>query len=229
MSEGEWRRPAVNEALAVLYLRLNGYFTTGLVLHSSESGRNETEIDVLAIRHPNHAQLDRVVVSAPFLGLETGLIDLLICEVKSVPAKVAFNPRLCNPKVLQRVLEWAGVLPKEEVQRVAAELIPILQAGLGASGAHAGVSAPHLRVRGLLCCPPASDGDLPTGWCLRGSEIMRYVTECFSPDVARDTCSTRYNFVQWGRQLSPIVQYFKSLEDPARASVAGLHQALGAA
>ncbi len=33
------------EILTMLYLRLNGYFTTGLILHSPEWGQAETEID----------------------------------------------------------------------------------------------------------------------------------------------------------------------------------------
>ena len=230
MSGETWRRPAVNEALALLYLRLNGYFTTGLVVQSPEWGENQTDIDCFAIRHPNHAQPERTVTSAPFLALKPGILDLIICEVKSVPAEVAFNERLCaDPAVLENVLRWAGVFAEEELPRLAAELAVLLRRGLLEHKAQEGVAAPGVRVRGLLSCPPASEAELPSGWCLRGSEILRYANECFNPPMPRDTSSTRYNFVQWGRQLAPIVRYFKQLKDPADASVVGLYEFLNAA
>ena len=42
-------KSGVEEALAALYLRLNGYFTSGLIVHASraERGSNRTEIDLL--------------------------------------------------------------------------------------------------------------------------------------------------------------------------------------
>lgn len=54
MGEKSWTKPEIHEALVVLYLRLNGYFTTGLVVQAPEWGQNRTEIDCLAVRHPNH-------------------------------------------------------------------------------------------------------------------------------------------------------------------------------
>lgn len=40
----------IDEALVTLYLRLNGYFTSGLVVHSPIHGQATTEVDCLAIR-----------------------------------------------------------------------------------------------------------------------------------------------------------------------------------
>ena len=49
MSENN--RPHVQEALVHLYLRLNGYFVSGFIVHSSDHGKNKTQIDALAVRH----------------------------------------------------------------------------------------------------------------------------------------------------------------------------------
>lgn len=51
-----WKKSEINEMLTALYLRLNGYFTTGLVVHSDEWGNVKTEADVVAIRMPHHSQ-----------------------------------------------------------------------------------------------------------------------------------------------------------------------------
>ena len=162
-----WTRPKIHEALCVLYLRLNGYFTTGLIVHSQEWGNNRTEIDCLAVHHPNHTQPDRQIGPSPFLALFDDRIDLLICEVKSIPSEVAFNPRLCSdPVVIERVLQWAGILSNNEIPRVVEQLRPILSEGLNATHAQNGVLAPGIRVRGLLCCPPATKAELPNGSCL---------------------------------------------------------------
>ncbi len=230
MAQDNWTKPKVNEALCALYLRLNGYFTTGLIVHSPEWGKNYTEMDCLAVRHPNHIQPDRKIDPSPFLALFDDRIDLLICETKSVPDEVAFNERLWSePVVLERVLQWAGIMSNGDIPRVSEQLRPILREGLCAENARNGVLAAGIRVRGLLCCPPATKEELPNGWCLLGSEMLNYANECFNPTVRRDTCSTRYNFNLWGSYLAPIVDYFKNLETEAAPSLANLYKYLGAA
>lgn len=226
----DWTKPKIHEALCVLYLRLNGYFTTGLVVHSPEWGNNYTEIDCLAVHHPNHIQPDRGIGPSPFLTLRDDRIDLLICEVKSIPSEVAFNERLwSDPIVVERVLQWAGIISNNEIPRVVEQLRPILREGLNATYAQNGVLTTGIRVRGLLCCPAATEAELPHGWCLLGPEILRYANECFNPTVIRDTCSTRYNFNLWGSCLAPIVDYFKSLGSGTASSLEALYKHLGAA
>jgi len=85
------RKSEINEVLAKLYLRLNGYFTTGLIMHSPEWGQTRTEIDCLAIRHPHHRQSERLVDSAEFLSIKDGEVDIILCEVKSDSHNLMFN------------------------------------------------------------------------------------------------------------------------------------------
>lgn len=191
----KWERSDVNEALATLYLRLNGYFTTGLILHSEESGQNRTEIDCLAIRQPHHRQAERGVESSPFLEVRSGEVDLIICEVKSKPKELMFNDRLrTDREALGALLRWAGILPEEQIPSVVDRLRPLLESDVAPERTRAGVLEGSCRVRPLLCCPPCFDYECANRWCLVGAEVFRFVNECFNPPAKRDACSTRYNF-----------------------------------
>lgn len=231
MKTVKWKKADINEALATLYLRLNGYFTTGLILHSPKWGQARTETDCLAIRHPGHCQSERGVETAEFLGIQKGEVDLIVCEVKSVPEQIAFNePLRTDLESVHALLRWAGVFDERQVLSVAVRLQPLFSDGVEAARSRSGVVEGRYRIRGLLCCPPASEEDCKGRWCLVGPEILRFVNECFNPSVRRDACSTRYNFQQWGYALAPIVQYFKDSDVPkgSRPTLQGLYEHLGA-
>ncbi len=223
-----WGRSEVNEALAVLYLRLAGYFTTGLLVHAPEWGQNRTEVDCLAIRHPYHEQPERRVSPPPFLAVRRGEVDLLLCEVKSVASELTFNERLRNDReALGSVLRWAGVFSDSPASEIVDRLLPLLQQGVPVQNARDGVAEAGVRVRGLLCCPPCEETDAPGIWCLFGSEILRFAHECFNPPEPRTESSTRYNFRQWG-WLSPIVEYIKDCGAQNHVALDGLYEHLGA-
>jgi hypothetical protein len=224
----EWTKPDVHEALATLYLRLNGYFTTGLVVHSSEWGKNRTETDCLAIRNRHHAQPDREVPTAEFLQASDGEMDLIVCEAKSRIEDLGFNEALKDDaETVRSVLRWAGCLDETQVQSVADRLMPLFGSDVTAAEARAGVLEGQVRIRPLLCCPPASADECGDRWCLVGAEIIRFASECFNPATRRATCSTRYNFKLWGYALSPIVEYFKNAGGDA-PTLNGLYEHLNA-
>lgn len=70
------------EVVTTLYLRLNGFFTSGLVLHSEVWGQDNGDVDCVAVWHPFHDQSEREVAPDPFLELGARR-ELLLCEVKS--------------------------------------------------------------------------------------------------------------------------------------------------
>lgn len=176
----KWTKPEVHEALATLYLRLNGYFTTGLVLPSPDWGQSRTEVDCFAIRHPEHSQPERGVETSEFLAVPRGEVDLIICEVKSRPEDLIFNePLRTDLEALCALLRWAGIFHGEQVVSVANRLQPLLQSGVAMETARNGVVEGRCRVRPLLCCPPCSQGDCADRWCLVGAEISRFVHHCF--------------------------------------------------
>ena len=78
-----WEEKDVHEALVGLYLRLNGYFTSGFIVHASEEKeakvRNITELDILAVRFPFNQEPGREVNPSKELALQkTVQINLLI-------------------------------------------------------------------------------------------------------------------------------------------------------
>lgn len=216
----------VDEALAALYLRLNGYFTTGLIVHSPEHGQATTEVDCVAIRMPNHRQVDRIVADAPFLGVKPGLTDLIICEVKSDPTKVTFNnPLKTSQQALKAIIEWAGVHSDADIASVAEKFQPLLADQASIDQVVSGIVEDGVRVRGLLCCPTMTPID-GSRWLLDGGEILRYAEECFNPPERRETCSVRYNFQQWGYPLSKIVTWLKDKKRQNPATIDELYQHL---
>lgn len=57
----------IQETLVLLYLRLNGYFGTGFIVHAPQ--RNKTEMDVLAIRLPSASgRTSNAFARSSFLG-----------------------------------------------------------------------------------------------------------------------------------------------------------------
>ena len=138
---------------------------------------------------------------------------MIICEVKSNPEQIAFNePMRTNPEAIQALLRWAGIFDEKQVIAVADSLQPLLQDNVEIELSLCGVKEGDYRIRGLLCCPPALGQICEDRWCLVGSEIFRFANQCFNPPKRRTTCSTRYNFQQWGYALAPIVEYFKDEE-----------------
>lgn len=199
----------IDELLAILYLRLNGYFTTGLIIHSPIKGQSRTDCDCLAVRLPNHSQEDREIESDQFLETKDGITDLIFCEVKHDPEKASFNRSvLKDTTALEAMLRWARPLRKCETAEVAQSLQDLLNNPANIEAWKKGVHHKKVRVRALLCCPrmqPSSSGP----WCLTGDVILKYIQKCFSPPHPRSSCSVRYNFEQWTYPLNKIVRLFK--------------------
>jgi hypothetical protein len=222
------KKSDVNEILAQLYFRLNGYFTTGLILHSPEWGQARTEIDCLAIRHRYHCQPERRVEGSDFLGVHNGETDIILCEVKSDKNSLRFNQPIKNDiEALRATLRWTGIFTEANVCSVADRLMPLLQDDTHLDAMRTGVIEESIRVRPLLCCPSCSEAAIDK-WCLLGSDIFDFANQCFNPEERRDTCSTRYNFQQWGYPFSSVVTYFKNRCEAETINIDELYQHIGA-
>lgn len=123
-------------ALAVAYLRLNGYFLlTEQELHVREPPeyRTLTDIDVIAFRPPTapgppHHRLGQGVEEClivtdvdPALDLDTSRFDVIIGEVKTGEAEL--NPALLTPGALHATLRRTGDLYSIPLDQVVDELI----------------------------------------------------------------------------------------------------------
>lgn len=150
------------EVVTTLYLRLNGFFTSGLVLHSEVWGQDNGDVDCLAVWHPFHDQSEREVAPDPFLELGARR-ELLMCEVKSSTAALSFNERLrTDPRALDSALRWSGLIPPEQLKETVERVLPHLQDGATIDEVRAGVEVDGVRIRALLCClgcdvPPHAD------------------------------------------------------------------------
>lgn len=198
----------LNVALAALYLRLSGFFTTGLILHAPrKGGQNKGEIDCLAVRHHLHDQTARAVAMPEFLNIGDHAIDLIICEVKSKNPE--FNKSLQRSENMEDALRWAGVFPPDRIASVAARLMPLLKSDADNEAAREGIVEGSVRVRPLLCAPLLSEGDV-NNWCLTGTELFRFLEQCLDPSKAPVTCSRRYSYDLWGSGFTDIVGWFKN-------------------
>ena len=118
----------IQENLSTLYLRLNGYFTTGFIIHSEEN-KILSEIDILAVRFPNHSQPDTEHNSSEFLEIPN-CIDLIIGEVKSRRKSLQFNKSLRknDPEVVwHKLLNWVGILNENEIVNIVPKIIELIE------------------------------------------------------------------------------------------------------
>ncbi len=219
-------RSETQEALVHLYLRLNGYLTSGFIVHSHERGKNLTEVDTVAVRHPHHAEPVQVIPPSPFLEPSDSLIDLIICEVKTSRASLQFNEALRkDPKAVETVVQWVGLFEAEALGRVLPRLRDLLKPDCPAKTASAGVVEGNVRVRALLCAPEI---DLAEGdpWLLHRSEILTYVHDRLNRP--REYSSIRYSLRSWGPWLEPLVTYFKALGTRFEPDIEDLYRFVGA-
>jgi hypothetical protein len=200
------REPEIYVALATLYLRLCGYFTTGLILHSPKKAHIKSEIDCLAVRLPWHNQTARMVDPPPFLDLRNDQVDLILCEVKS--NWPAFNPPIRDKDNLADALRWAGALPEVTIASIVPRLALLLEEDTDRNAAREGIVEGNVRVRALLCSPPLSEADTKL-WCLTGDEIFRFIHLCLDISKAPPTCARNYAYELWGQPYDSIVRWFK--------------------
>ena len=76
----------IQEALVSLYLRLNGYFTSGFIVHDDSDDPREsvvTDIDILAVKFPHNREPEREIQPSRYLSISDQKTDFIIGEVKS--------------------------------------------------------------------------------------------------------------------------------------------------
>ena len=207
------KESGIHEALASLYLRLNGYFTSGLIVHAPEdSGSTRTEVDVLAVRFPQNTEPEREVEPSPYLEVSTDHIDFIISEVKGGKKRLQFNAPLRQPQSIRAVLRWMGAFTPAEIDRLQADLLTLMQPREQAEPSHfIEVPGPHgTRIRAILF---GMDRGMPKRnqpKYIPGTELMGFIWNCMRPEQPRPLSQTTYDFQLWGSLYEPVVRYFKS-------------------
>jgi len=117
----------IQESLVALYLRLNGFFTSGHILHANtedERISDNGDIDVLAIRLPYSQENETGVDPSEYLGINAGTLEIIIGEVKSGRQPIHFNESLLNQVNFRRVLYRIGFTDDEkEISRITTNLL----------------------------------------------------------------------------------------------------------
>lgn len=218
----EWTRSDISTALTTLYLRLNGYFLTGLIITAATKEQGQkTDIDCLAVRFPQHAQPEREEDCDPFiLSASTESTDLILCEIKASRTVGKFNdPIKTDIEVAEKLLSWAGFLSQSEVRLVAPKMQILCGDGIGLEIAKAGnLDIPNYSIRALLSCP-AVVTPATAKWCLTEKDIFGFAQRCFDPERPRRVCSPKYDYELWGPIYSPIVKYIKRSKNPSFAEL----------
>ena len=210
------------EQLCALYLRLNGYFVSGFIVHAAEGElndrgeprKNKSEIDLLAIRFPYNAEPEREVGCSQFLMTCADRIDIVIGEVKGSEAPLKFNDGLRKSrKAIETVLQWIGVFSAAEMEAAVEKVCDILSTHpIETNEAFREcLWDKGIRIRAVLFAPDRPPPKNGQRRFVHGEEIINYIWSCFRPDKPRDACKVRYDFGLWG-QYEDLVRFFKSVE-----------------
>lgn len=206
----------IQENLSKLYLRLNGYFTSGFLIHSNEKKIN-AELDLIGIRFPYHEQEDTEHNSSEFLEVPEN-VDVIIAEVKSKGQPLKFNKSLYNDEAISswiKILSWIGISKDEELKMKLAEDLknsvnPIENSQLkhfrtiSLNESNFGV----VSIRPIMFSPErinSNNADKFINW----KELNEFLWQCLCPPVQREMCGTRYDFTAWG-ELADIVRAYKN-------------------
>ncbi|MFD1000352.1 hypothetical protein ACFQ21_13600 [Ohtaekwangia kribbensis] len=200
------------ELITTLYLRLNGYLTSGFIFQSSED-KIGGEVDLVAIRFPLHRHDETEHNSSDYLEI-TSDIDIIIAEVKSKGQQLQFNSSLRNEQNLSKLLKWIGLFDDNiisSVTKVLQDLVTPKQnskrQGLLTTDSIA-TKFGNVRVRPVIFSPERielNNADKFINW----TEINDFVWSCLCPTEKREECGTRYDFTAWGQGLNEIVKVYK--------------------
>lgn len=202
----------LQENIVKLYLRLNGYITNSLIIHSSEKFKNKSQIDIIAVRFPFHAQDDRIVGPCQFLQIPANTTDVIIGEVKGGKEKNQFNESLRKDvEALTKLIKWLGVSKKGEIPKI----VKWLQQETEPKEIAKLADFPALVLDKQISLRPivfnVDDSKLRNNKSrfVPGQEMLNYIWKCFRPASDRLTCSVEYPKNMWGPEFTPIVTYFK--------------------
>jgi hypothetical protein len=204
----------VQEMLFSLYLRLNGFFVTGFIVHGS--WRNKTEMDALAVRFPHHREPEREIGTSQALDISDSVLDFLVCEVKGGIKPINFNPNFRNdPDAIMSVLNRIGAFSEQETR----DLVPSIKDALRPECIQRSQGYPTIpiashnsRLRFILVAPEQTRRPQKPRSYIYGDDMISYIWNCFRPGDQRERCADRYNFELWRGELTRLVNYFKDRE-----------------
>ncbi len=202
----------VQELIASLYLRLNGYLISGFILHS-EGNKIDGEIDLIAIRFPYHRQPETEHNSSQYLEVPD-TIDVIIAEVKSKGEKLQFNNSLRDKNQVAKLLSWVGLFDQENVEKASEDLVQLLVPKEN-EGRKTFISTQlnsafgKVTIRPIIFSPERLSINNANKF-IHWNELNDFIWDCLCPPEKRVSCGTRYDFNAWGAGLNDVVRIYKA-------------------
>jgi len=222
-------RSDVQENLFSLYLRLNGYFVTGFIVHASDGSK--TEMDTLAVRFPHHREPEREISPSRVLDISDSLVDFLVCEVKGGKEDINFNTSFRDDlEAITSVLNRLGAFTDEEISEFVPQIHDVLRPEeIQRSKTFPTINVPRInsRLRFLLVAPDQKRPTENQKPYIFGDDMISYIWGCFRPEVQRQHCDVRYNWNLWGEQYIKLVKYFKDKKRAEPGDIEGVYNYFG--
>ncbi len=226
------KKSQLQEKLAALYLRLNGYFSTGLIIQSAKDNNVDGEVDIIGVRFRNHRQEDRLIECSKYLDIPTdSKIDVIIGEVKGQDEKLQFNPSIReNDDRRYKLLTWLGFLEDKDIEKINEELRTKIQTKeINSSEKFEridySIGNSIISIRPILFAPDQPKPRHNQVKFINGQQMIDFCWECFRPESRRIPCETDYRSIDaWGEQFEDLVRYFKQKAKSERGTINDLYE-----
>jgi hypothetical protein len=186
----------LQELLAALYLRLNGYLASGCIAHAPVG--NLTEIDIIAVRFPGHREPEREIAPFNYLAPPSDRVDFLVGEVNGGRKNANFNPKFREqPDAICKVLHRIGAFSDIEIDRWIPDIMAALKPQSLARASHFPTFAVTDRpeqLRFVLFSPDQTRNSYPKPRpVIFGDDMLEFVWTCLGPSAPRLACATDYH------------------------------------
>lgn len=206
------------ELLTRLYLRLKGYVTSNLILHSNQWGNSRSEIDLVAIRMPHHSQEYRQVNVPDYLDCSKTRIEILIGDVKNYAKldDVKFNKGLRKDREsIRQLIDWLGIyetVTNEQIDKFEFNLNLHRKKIDGFAEFNEDLPLGKFKFKFTFFCPSLPEWNGKGFKYIHGKEMIDFAWECLNESEKITTCSRRYDFGGWN-DLEYYVKFFKDKID----------------
>ena len=204
----------LQESLVALYLRLNGYTTTGLILHSPNDEAVDGEIDIIGVRFSEHKQPDRIIECSNELEIPNDTrLDIIIGEVKGGKNPLQFNESLrLHTDRVTKLFQWIGICQDEDLNNLATTFMATIQVNeIQKPDPFPIIKYSDISIRPILFAPDKTTQRNNQLKFISGTEMISFCWNCFRPENRRVTCETNYKAINnWGEQFERLVGYFKN-------------------
>jgi len=203
------------ENLVKLYLRLKGYLVSNLIIHSEERGNLKSELDIIAVRFPNHMQDYRWVNVDDKLECSNSRIEVIIADVKnySNPKNLEFNKGLRkNRESINQLINWLGIFEtvnQEVIEKFESFLnLHRKQNWNGFAQFEEDLDIGKFNFKFTFFAPSLGEWNGKGFKYIHGNEIIDFVWECLNDLNKIKTCSRIYDFTGWNEYLEYVL-FFK--------------------